>query len=360
MSVEMKEAVLYQKLQKNLVRCQACSWKCTIAPGNTGICGIRLNKKGKLYLTVYGKAVGMHLDPVEKKPLNHFLPGTTALSFGTIGCDFGCLFCQNWQMSQTPREIRKTKASSLEKTKMLMKAIEDQSESWKPKDIVDYAMRVGASSIAYTYNEPTIFVEYAYDTAKLAKKKRLKNIFVSNGYESDESLEYIGPYLDAINIDLKSFNPRFYEQISGAKLEPVLKNIKKTFKKGVHVEVTTLVIPTKNDSLKELRQIAEFIKAISPEIPWHVTAFHPDYKMLDLPPTPIEKLHQAWEIGKKAGLKYVYTGNIPDFRHASTYCPECNGLLIERIGYMVEVKMLNIKKGECKSCKTKIAGVWQT
>lgn len=354
----MKQAVLYEKLKNDLVRCQACSWKCTIADGNTGICGIRLNKKGKLYLTVYGKAVGMHLDPVEKKPLNHFLPGSTALSFGTVGCDFGCLFCQNWQMSQPPRENRYEKTSSWKKLVKLKRIISEQSEDWTPEKIVDYALKVGAKSIAYTYNEPTIFIEYAYVTAKLASKKGLKNIFVSNGYESDESLKYISPYLDAINIDLKSFDPKFYREVVQGKLEPVKKNIRRAYKLGIHVEVTNLIIPTQNDSKSQLTKVAEFIKSISPDIPWHVTAFHPDYLMRDIPPTPVEKLHQAWEIGKKVGLKYVYTGNIANFKYASTCCPKCNQLLIRRTGYLVDVLGLDHKKGICNNCKTKIAGVW--
>lgn len=355
----MKQAVLYQKLKNNLVRCLACSWKCTISEGSTGICGIRLNRKGKLWLSVYGKAVGMHLDPVEKKPLNHFLPGSTSLSFGTVGCDFGCLFCQNWHMSQPPREIRKQKLKPQEKLKLLKQEIEKQSENWPPGRIVDFALEVGAASIAYTYNEPAIFVEYAHDTSVLAGKKGLKNIFVSNGYESEESLNYMSPYLDAINIDLKSYSSEFYEKIVGGRIEPVLENIRSCFAKGIHVEVTTLIIPAKNDSPQELRQIAKFLADISSDIPWHITAFHPDYRLLDLPPTPSEKLLQAWEIGKKAGLNYVYTGNIPDAEHSSTYCPGCGKMLISRNGYFVKNLSLDTKKGICTHCKTKIKGIWQ-
>lgn len=356
----MKEAVLYEKLKKDLVRCKACSWKCIIGDGNTGICGIRLNKGGKLFLTVYGQAVGMQLDPVEKKPLNHFLPGSRALSFGTVGCDFGCLFCQNWIQSQPPREIRKQKVSSEQKLALLKRAIDEQSKHWLPEEIVAYALKAGAESIAYTYNEPTIFIEYAYDTAKLASRHGIKNIFVSNGYESEESLDYIIPYLDAINIDLKSINPKFYQEIVKGKLEPVLKNIKKLHREGIHLEVTTLIIPGKNDSQKELTQIAKFIRDISPDIPWHVSAFHPDYRMRDLPRTSFEKLHQAWETGKKAGLRFVYTGNVPDIEHTSTYCPDCCELLIRRLGYFTQLIKLDSKKGICKKCQTKIAGVWHS
>jgi pyruvate formate lyase activating enzyme len=356
----MHKAVLYEKLKSNLVRCKACSFRCTIADGTTGICGIRLNKKGKLFLTVYGQAVGMHLDPVEKKPLNHFLPGSKALSFGTVGCDFGCAFCQNWIQSQPPRKIRKEKISPEKKLSLLKRAINEQSKKWLPEEIVAYAIKTGAESIAYTYNEPTIFIEYAFDTAKLAHKYGIKNIFVSNGFESKQSLDYIAPYLDAINVDLKSFNPKFYEVLVQGKLKPVLKNLKRIYKKGIHLEITTLIIPTKNDSKKELKSIASFIQSISPDIPWHVSAFHPDYRLRDVPPTPIDKLHESWEIGKKVGLHYIYTGNIPDVKHTSTYCPKCNELLIRRIGYLTKIVSLDTQKSICKKCKTKITGVWKT
>lgn len=355
----MKEAVLYEKLDKNLTRCQACSWQCTIAPDQTGICGVRLNQKGQLFLTVYGQAVGIHLDPVEKKPLNHFLPGSTALSFGTVGCDFGCRFCQNWHQSQPPREIRNQKATAQQKIKLLQKTIKTQSESWSPKAIVQHAVELGAKSIAYTYNEPTIFVEYAHDTAKLAKKEGLKNIFVSNGYESEQSLKYLTGYLDAANVDLKSFRPQFYQQLVKGKLEPVLNNIKKMHQLGIHLELTTLIIPGQNDSRQELTQIAKFIYQLSPDIPWHVSAFFPSYQMKDIPPTPLETLHQAHHIGKKVGLRYVYPGNLPDEKHTATYCPKCNQLLIRRREYTTKITpKFDQEKGSCKKCHTKIAGVW--
>lgn len=356
----MQVARLYDKLSVGLVRCLACAWKCTIPADQTGICGVRANQKGQLYLTVYGKAVGIHLDPVEKKPLFHFMPGSTALSFGTIGCCFGCRFCQNWHMSQPSRQLRQQKLASQTKLRKLQKIIADQSENWPPEKIVNYAIQIGAASIAYTYNEPTIFIEYAYDTARLTHQKGLKNIFVSDGYLSEEALNYITPYLDAINIDLKSFNPDFYQHICQAKLQPVLDNIKRVHSRKIHLEITTLIIPRLNDNKKELTQIAKFIYDVSPNIPWHVTAFCPNYKMQNIPPTPTETIIQAYQIGKKVGLKYVYTGNISDYQHASTFCPKCNNLLIKRVGYDTLIQpLLNLNNGKCRKCQTEIYGVWK-
>ena len=355
----MKQAVLYKKLKGGSVKCLACKWKCTIPEGSTGVCGVRINQKGKLYLSVDGKAVGMGLDPVEKKPLYHFLPGSLALSFGTVGCDFGCQFCQNYHMSQPPREIRKQKLKSEEKLSLLNSLIEQMSENWSPAEIVEYALKLGAQSIAYTYNEPTIFIEYAYKTAKLAHRKGIKNIFVSNGYESEESLEYIAPFLDAINIDLKSFRPDFYRKIVKAKLENVLETIEEVYRRKIHLEITTLIIPTLNDSKKELKSIAEYIYKISPDIPWHVTAFYPSYKIQTLPPTTKEKLFEAYTIGKNTGLHYVYTGNIANNKYSSTFCPKCKGKLIERNGYNIKLlPLMDTAKKRCKRCQTKIGGVW--
>ncbi len=355
----MQEAKLYRRLKNNLVQCQACRWHCTIANGQTGLCGVRYNQAGKLYLTVYGQAVGLNLDPIEKKPLNHFLPGQQALSFGTVGCSFGCLFCQNYFQSQPPREIRNLKISGREKLKLLQKIIKSESIAISPKQIVELAQENNVSAIAYTYNEPTVFIEYAYDTAKLARQAGIKNIFVSNGFESEESLDYIQPYLDAINIDLKSFKPDFYQKIVRGRLESVLKTIRSVYQKGIHLEITTLIIPGYNDSLKELKAIANFIKEIDADIPWHITAFYPAYKMADVPPTKPETLLKAWHIGKKAGLNYVYTGNILDSKHSSTYCPNCHSLLIERQAWQTKIVGLDLASGKCQKCGYQIKGVWQ-
>jgi pyruvate formate lyase activating enzyme len=283
----MKECVLYKK-EKGNVRCFACAHKCLISEGKTGICGVRKNIKGKLYLLVYGKVVAAHIDPIEKKPLYHFLPGTYAYSIGTVGCNFKCNYCQNWDISQLKEIIGK---------------------EITPEKIIEEAIINKCKSIAYTYNEPTIFIEFVKDCAVLAKKKGLKNVLVTNGYMTKECLDFIAPYTDAMNIDLKSFNESFYEKICRGKLKPVLETIKNAHKKGIHIEITTLVIPEENDSLKEFEQIAKFIARIDKNIPWHISRFFPMYKMLDKESTSIETLKKAEEIGKKY-LNYVYLGNI--------------------------------------------------
>lgn len=292
-----KEAILYAKLKDppagevgNKVKCGVCNHQCVINDGNKGICGVRKNEKGKLYTLVYGKAIAENIDPIEKKPLYHFLPGTKTLSIATVGCNFRCLHCQNADISQVDFISGK---------------------DLPPEKIVEDAIKTNCPSIAYTYTEPTIFVEYALDTMRLARKKNLKNIWVSNGYMTKETLALVEPYLDAINVDLKAFTEKFYQEVCGAKLKPVLENLKGIKKKKIWLEVTTLIIPTKNDSSKELKDIAKFIKKeLGPETPWHVSRFFPTYKLTDVPSTEVEKIYQAVEIGKKAGLKYVYEGNI--------------------------------------------------
>lgn len=349
----MKKAVLFEKLENNLVRCLACSWYCRIDEGQVGICATRYNQGGDLYSLVYGQAIGLHLDPVEKKPLYHFYPASTLLSFGTVGCNFGCLFCQNWEMSNLVKSL-KSKVKSLKKE--ILDFIKKISQKITPKEIVEIAVSEGAKGIAYTYNEPAIFVEFAYDCMKLAKKKGLVNVFVSNGFESKETFSYIKDYLDAINIDLKSFNPKFYQKICLAKIEPVKGNIKKYFQAGIETEVTTLIIPGKNDSQEELTQIAQFLAGVSQDIPWHISAFYPAYKMVNVPPTPVETLISAYKIGKKAGLKYVYVGNVYDPKRSSTFCPKCGALLIEREGYRVAV--VGLKGGKCGQCGEEVYGRW--
>lgn len=347
----MHKCILYKKKAKDMVECQACNWYCNIPEGLTGICGVRQNKEGDLYLLVYGKAIAAHIDPIEKKPLFHFLPGTEVFSIGTIGCNFRCLFCQNWDISQVTHLMKEEKNLDLGK-------ITDMGQDLPPKKIVEYCVENKIPSIAYTYNEPAIFFEYAYDTAKLAHKEGIKNVFVSNGFESKEALKKIKPYLDAINIDLKGFKDDFYIKICGGKLQPVLDNIKRTYEMGIWLEVTTLVIPTKNDSDEELTQIAEFIASVSNEIPWHVTAFYPHYRMKDVEPTPPGTLERAYKIGKKAGLKYVYTGNIPGMKGENTECPNCEKEIITRWG-LIEEKCDVDNKGKCKNCGHNIVGVWK-
>ena len=334
----MKEAMFYENIDGK-VRCHLCNHHCVIKDGKRGICAVRQNHNGRLYSLVYGKSVAVGIDPIEKKPFFNFYPGTSSYSIATVGCNFHCLHCQNWEISQMPRG----KGG---------KIVGDELE---PERIVSEAMRSGCESIAYTYTEPTIFFEYAYATAKLAHQKAIKNIFVTNGYTSSEAIKEIAPFLDAANVDLKSFDEDFYHEICGAKLQPVLDSIRLYKDLGVWVEVTTLIIPGYNDDEIQLKEIAEFIKGVGDEIPWHITAFYPAYKLLDVPPTPVESLRKAREIGLNAGLRYVYEGNIPGEGGESTYCSNCGELLIERRGYYI--KRNELVDGRCPKCKAKMAGV---
>ncbi|MBU4361005.1 AmmeMemoRadiSam system radical SAM enzyme [Patescibacteria group bacterium] len=285
----MHQAILYKKLENNKVRCEVCCHGCVIAPSKRGICNVRENQNGILYALNYGKAIATYIDPIEKKPLYNFMPGTMTYSIATAGCNFKCLHCQNADISQS----------------IIL------GENLLPQEIVNNAINNNCPSISYTYTEPTIFLEYALDTMKLARKNNLKNIWVSNGYFSDKTFELIKKYLDAINVDLKAFSEKFYQKICCAKLQPVLNNLIAIKKNNIHLEVTTLIIPNENDSEQELKNIANFIaEKLGTDTSWHVTAFHPTYKMLSHAPTPIEKIYQAVKIGKKAGLKFVYAGNI--------------------------------------------------
>lgn len=350
----MATKILYKKLSEDRVKCLACSHYCTITNGNTGICGVRYNNNGKLELLTYGRG-HVSIDPVEKKPLYHFLPTTEVFSIGTIGCNFGCLFCQNWDTAQLPQltKIKLAKENSLDKLPEFVKGV---GEKWSPKDIVNYCLENNIPNIAFTYNEPSIFLEYTYDVSVLAKKNGLNTIYVSNGYASHEAINMIHKYLDAVNVDLKSFSDKFYRKICKARLEPVLENIKQYHKLGVWLEVTTLIIPGENDSESELYEIAKFIHSVSESIPWHISRFMPAYKMLDHEPTPYETLLKAYEIGKEIGLKYVYAGNIHGRDVHSTYCPNCGKMLIERDwGY---TRILNLKDGKCSYCGEPIEGIW--
>lgn len=333
----IKEAMLYEKLDSGKVHCFLCSHHCKIPASKFGICGVRENIEGKLYTRVYGNVIASHVDPIEKKPLYHFLPGSTSYSIATIGCNFKCSFCQNWEISQL--------------SKMGNNISERQIE---PADIVREAKLAGSKSISYTYTEPTIFFEYAYDIAMLAKKEGLYNNFVTNGYMTREALQAIRPYLDSANVDLKSFNENFYDNICHAHLEPVLESIKTMKKMGIWIEITTLVIPGENDTDKELEEIAGFIAETSKEIPWHVSRFHPEYKYLDSGPTPVETLKKAKAIGEKAGLRYIYLGNVRE--GDETYCHNCKNILIKREGFnVVENKIAGSK---CPKCNTVVSGIF--
>jgi len=339
---------LFKTLPNNQIQCLACNNYCIIPNGKTGLCGVRQNNHGELKLLVDNKAAAVNLDPIEKKPLFHFLPGATAFSLGTFGCNFACEFCQNWDISQKFKN---------QKSKIKIENDVWYGEDWKPEKIVNYCQENKIPVIAYTYNEPTVWTEYALATMKLAKKAKIENVWVSNGYMSKETLELIAPYLDAINVDLKSFREDFYQRIIHAHLEPVKENIRKIWQMGIWEEITTLIIPGLNDSEEELKDLAEFLVKISPDLPWHISAFYPAYKMLDTPSTPQKTLIKAYNIGKKAGLKYVYTGNIPDNNYESTYCPKCGAKLIERCGItMIENKLNN---GKCPKCGAEISGRWR-
>jgi len=296
----VKEALLYETIDGKKTRCNACNHRCIITENKRGICGVRENRDGKLYSLVYGKIIAEHIDPIEKKPLYHFMPGTFSLSIATVGCNFRCLHCQNADISQ---QIKNQK-SKIKNQNFL-------GEDKTPEQIIQDALDNKCPSISYTYTEPTIFVEYALDCMKLAKGEELRNVWVSNGYMTKETLDLVDEYLDAVNIDLKAFSEEFYQNICGARLKPILENLIDIKKRRIWLEVTTLIIPGKNDSEKELKQIAEFIKKeLGDDTPWHVSRFFPYYKMKDAPPTPVEKIYEAVEIGKKAGLRYVYPGNV--------------------------------------------------
>lgn len=333
----MTEAMFYEKLDGD-VRCGLCNQFCRIRSGKRGICGVRENQDGVLETLVYGKLIiAMHVDPIEKKPLYHFLPGHLSYSIATVGCNFRCLHCQNADISQMPAERDTIPGSYVE-----------------PETVVAEALDAGCRSVAYTYTEPTVFFEYALDVARLASESGLKNVFVSNGYMSEEAVRTIEPYLDGINIDLKG-DDNFYKKVCGARLEPVKKNIELIWNLGIWVEVTTLLIPGYNDSDSQLKETAEFLAGVSPEIPWHVTAFYPTYKLRDAPPTSAETLRRAIRIGREAGISYVYGGNIPG-EDENTICPRCGQVLVERSAFRI-VKN-NITGGKCPHCDRSIVGVW--
>ncbi|MBN2127152.1 MAG: AmmeMemoRadiSam system radical SAM enzyme [Candidatus Diapherotrites archaeon] len=326
----MLEAVFYKKL-KNKVQCTACNRYCVIEEGKKGYCNSRKNINGKLFLLTYGKPTGLQIDPIEKKPLFHFKPGTSALSFGCFGCNFSCKHCQNWNIS---KEFLEKEINSL--------------QFISPEEIVSEAIISDCSSIAYTYTEPTVFAEYCLNTMKLAKEKNIANIWVSNGYMSKELREKILPFIDAINIDLKG-DKKFYDSICDkVNIEKVKENIKWFHEKGVHVEVTNLIIPKYNDSEKQLNELIEFIASVSTEIPLHFSAFYPVYKLTDASRTSEAILFHAKETAEKKGLKFVYVGNINS--EENTLCKKCGNILIKRNNYFIEIIGLN--KNKCSECNS--------
>lgn len=336
----MSNAILWRPQKNQKVQCMACSHFCVIDPGERGLCGVRENREGEMHTLVRNKVAALNLDPIEKKPLFHFLPGTLSLSLGTMGCNLSCLFCQNYSLSQSARQNKPI-----------------EGETITPDRIISLAGEYFAASISYTYSEPTVFIELVMDTARPAKEKGLKNIIVSNGFQSPDCLREMNGYFDAANIDLKAFTEKFYQEYCGAKLKPVLKNLAKIREMGWWLEVTTLIIPGLNDSRKELKQMAEFIfRELGSDTPWHISRFHPTFKMTNIKSTPIETLENAWEIGREQGLKFVYTGNVPGHRAENTYCPACQKQVIKRTGF--EIKSSHIKDQCCSFCGEKISGVW--
>jgi len=327
----MQEAKYYQKLEDNRIECQLCPQKCIIAEGKVGFCRVRINLKGTLYTKIYQQISSCALDPIEKKPLYHFYPGSEILSLGTLGCNFKCPFCQNWEISQS--EVPTRSSTSLE--------------------IIEYARRCNSIGIAYTYNEPFIWYEYVYETAQLAHQHKLVNVLVTNGFVNEEPLREILPLIDAMNIDLKSISNDFYRNYCRGELEPVLRTIK--ISSGFcHVELTNLIIPTLNDSLDNIQKLVDWVADLNPEMPLHFSRYFPHYKMT-IPPTPVETLVQAWVLARKK-LKFVYLGNILDPKTSTTYCPVCNKPLISRQGYSIDFNY--VEGGKCKYCGEKIAGVF--
>ncbi|MBN1876053.1 MAG: AmmeMemoRadiSam system radical SAM enzyme [Anaerolineae bacterium] len=337
-----RNSALSRSLRDKAVQCRTCEHYCTLAPGDWGKCGVRVNRDGQLVLTVYGQAIAAHVDPIEKKPLFHFLPGSSALSIGTYGCNMRCRWCQNADISQ----VRQVEGERFSAGQLLM-----------PEQLVEIAHTQGCASIAYTYNEPTVFFEYTYDTAKLASEQGIKNVYVSNGFMSTETLETIAPYLDGINVDLKGFTDDLYRTYCDARLDPIKRNIAYIAQKtGIWIEVTTLIVPGLNDSDAELSALAAWLAEVDPAMPWHVSAFHPSYKMQDRGRTPAATLERAYQIGKDAGLQFVYVGNLPDTQRESTYCPACGELLIRRYGFHTQPVWKT--PGICPTCGVSLAGVW--
>lgn len=332
----IKKALLWEAAGDKKVKCSLCHRRCTIAEGKRGFCRVRENREGALYTLNYGLASSVAPDPIEKKPLFHFYPGTSVFSLGTVSCNFRCLHCQNYTISQTPLE-----------------EAGDYLVEYLPEKAVALAKDYACRGIAWTYNEPTIWFEYTLDSAKLAKEHGLYTVYVTNGYFTAEALDTIAPYLDAANIDVKGFEEEFYREISGAKLPPVLENVERCARKGIHIELTYLVIPGKNDKKEEFKEFVDWVAGISVDIPVHFTQFHPDYKMLQSPSTPIETLEMAREIGLEK-LNYVYSGNVVGHEGENTYCPNCGEMLIKRWGFSIK-RIALTKASRCPSCDAKIA-----
>jgi len=334
-----KQAMLYDALEDGRVHCYLCAHHCKMPDGKLGICRVRRNEEGKLWTLVYAETIAAQVDPIEKKPLYHFLPGSRSFSIATRGCNFQCGFCQNWQMSQANQKDTTVR----------------DGQYFPPQQILALAQVSNCLSISYTYTEPTIFFEYAYDTARLAKSGGIYNVFVTNGFMTNEATRTIAPYLDAANIDLKSFSDVYYKKTCKARLQPVLDTIAIMHRLGIWLEITTLLIPGENDSDEELVSLTRFIADVDREIPWHISRFHPDYKFTTRQATSLKVMQRAKEIGREQGLKYIYLGNVPQGN--DTCCPKCHQQIIRRSHMGLEE--MQIVDRRCPQCGTVIAGVWE-
>jgi len=323
------------------VQCELCPFRCFLPEGSRGICRVRMNVAGRLRTLVYGQPVSVHIDPIEKKPVYHMLPGSRIFSLATVGCNLRCSFCQNWEISQCNPEEAKTAGQIL-----------------TPEQVVDAAIANNCNSIAYTYSEPIVFYEYVLDIARLAKQKGLRNVLVSAGYINREPLRKLAPYFDVIKIDLKGFNAQFYRKVVGGELKYVLAALKELHSLGVLTEVVNLVVPSLNDDMQEITRMCKWIHDnLGPDTPLFFSRFTPQYRLGNLPATPIETLEKARKIAMEAGLRYVYIGNVPGHPGENTYCPDCGRMLIHRYGYTILEN--NIKNGKCVFCGKKIPGIWE-
>jgi len=335
----IREALLCCKLENQRVQCGVCAHRCIIHTGRRGLCGVRENKNGKLYSLVFGTLIAEHIDPIEKKPFFHVLPGSFSYSVATVGCNFRCGFCQNSEISQMPSS-----------TMMIM------GEDTDPETMVRRAIGNHCQTISYTYTEPTVYLETVFETAKIACERGLRNILVTNGFMTAEAIDIIAPYVCAANVDLKSFREDFYKKHCSGRLSPVLDSLKKMKQMGIWLEITTLLIPGLNDTDEELNEIASFIANLGVETPWHISRFHPQFKMLDRTVTPVASLHRACRIGKDAGLNYVYSGNVPGDEWENTYCANCGHLLIQRCGF--SILQNHLLENACVQCGQKAEGIF--
>jgi pyruvate formate lyase activating enzyme len=333
------KAMFYKKLDGTAIECELCPRHCLVTDMERGYCGVRENQGGEYYTLVHSRACSMNIDPIEKKPLSHFHPGTSAFSIATAGCNVNCKFCQNWDISQVrPEQVTNYKLT--------------------PEDIIDICNQRKIPNIAYTYSEPVIFYEYMFDTCKLGRKHGIRNVMITGGYIEKEPLLKLMPVMDAIKVDLKSFSEDYYKDIVNGELQPVLDALKVMHDFGIWLEIVYLVVPTYNDKPDELQKLCAWIRDnLSIDVPVHFTRFHPTYLMTNLPPTPVRTLEIAYDIAKNEGLHFPYVGNVPGHKGEKTYCPSCDKIVIDRSGYTI--RAVNIKDGQCTFCQADIPGVWQ-